>query len=244
MLALVLAAALAFLPAGLRYKAMHERAAAFGRVSLHRGQSVSSSLSMLLELPLSPRSPRAGLRPVWPGTTGSETLWEGDARIDFHMKVVHLTKRRISGGISVDAPAESLWSCLTAFERFPDFIPSIVSNVVTRRPDGSASIEQVATLSRRLNLQTHMTLEALPDSGRRHLVLRRTAGHGFLEFDALYTLSPLPTGGTYLAYKVDLTPCPIFPLPLVERKIRKEVPKMLVAMRNAARQGKRAAGST
>ena len=40
-------------------------------------------------------------------------------------------------------------------------------------------------------------------------------------------------GSTYLSYTVELIPCPIFPLPLVEEKIRKEVPRMLVALRDA-----------
>ena len=45
---------------------------------------------------------------------------------------------------------------------------------------------------------------------------------------------PLPNGGTYLQYMVELVPCPIFPLPLVETKIRKEVPRMLQAVRQVA----------
>ena len=64
--------------------------------------------------------------------------------------------------------------------------------------------------------------------------LRRVAGHGFLEFVATYSLQPQPSGGTYLKYAVELVPCPIFPLPLVEAKIRREVPKMLVALRDVA----------
>ena len=43
-------------------------------------------------------------------------------------------------------------------------------------------------------------------------------------------------GSTYLSYEVELVPCPIFPLPLVERKIRKEVPRMLASVGAAAQR--------
>ena len=66
--------------------------------------------------------------------------------------------------------------------------------------------------------------------------LQRVSGHGFLEFEGQYSLSPRPDGSTYLGYSVELVPCPIFPLPLVEQKIRKEVPKMLAAMSRYARR--------
>lgn len=164
----------------------------------------------------------------------SEKLSEGDARVDFLLERLHLTKRRVSGGIDIEASPQSIWSTLTDFEAMPEIIPNILSNKVTRRPDGSVSINQKSLISRRLNLETDMTLEATMDGGARQLELRRVAGHGFLEFVARYTLLPRPNGGTYLKYAVTLVPCPIFPLPLVEQKIRREVPKMLVAVRDAA----------
>ena len=47
---------------------------------------------------------------------------------------------------------------------------------------------------------------------------------------------PRPDGTTYLSYAVELVPCPIFPLPLVERKVRKEVPRMLHAVKTASQR--------
>ena len=47
---------------------------------------------------------------------------------------------------------------------------------------------------------------------------------------------PRADGSTYLRYQVELVPCPIFPLPIVEDKIRREVPRMLVSVRDAARR--------
>jgi hypothetical protein len=104
------------------------------------------------------------------------------------------------------------------------------------RDDGRVRIQQESLLSNRLKLQTSMELEALEDRDRWQLTLRRVQGHGFLEFEGQYQLRPRPDGSTYLSYSVELVPCPIFPLPLVERKIRKEVPKMLAAVATVSRR--------
>merc|ERR1719506_3624508 len=58
-----------------------------------------------------------------------------------------------------------------------------------------------------------MVLEAVEDRDRWEMTLRRVSGHGFLEFEGKYTLTPRAGGATYLSYSVELVPCPIFPLP-------------------------------
>ena len=191
-----------------------------------------SSPRMVLGLPLPP-SPFG----AWPAPgSGPERLREGGTWIDYQMESLHLTKRRVSGGIVVEAPAQDIWDVLMAYEQLPEVVPNILSNVVTRHADGSVTIEQSSLISRRLNLVTEMTLDVVADEERRSLVLTRTSGHGFLEFVGSYTLKPQGNGATYLQYMVELVPCPVFPLPLVEAKIRKEVPKMLLAVRDAARR--------
>ena len=166
----------------------------------------------------------------WGGSKEQTVMYEAGLPVDFVMEKVSFTRRRVSGGVLVRATPEQIWSVLTAYERMPDVIPNILSNVVTRdAASGRVTIQQESQLSRRLNLVTSMTLEAVEVQQARALELRRVTGHGFLEFEGRYTLTPRG-GSTYLAYEVELVPCPIFPLPLVERKIRKEVPKMLAAV--------------
>ena len=80
-----------------------------------------------------------------------------------------------------------------------------------------------------------MRLQAVEDPGQRELLIRRLSGHGFLEFEGRYNLLARADGKTSLSYSVELTPCPVFPLPLVEKKIRKEVPKMLSAVAAASK---------
>ena len=186
---------------------------------------------MVFELPRPPLAPSLG--GLWPGaqSSGPEVLYEGGTAVDFHMETLHLTKRRVSGGVLVHAPPGAIWDVLTNYERMPDFIPNILSNIVTRETaNGNVRIMQDSLLSTRLNLRTSMDLEAVESPDQWMMQLRRLSGHGFLEFEAVYQLAPRADGSTYLSYSVELVPCPIFPLPLVERKIRKEVPKMLTAV--------------
>lgn len=78
-----------------------------------------------------------------------------------------------------------------------------------------------------------MTLE-VTEPQPFNLLFQRQSGHGFLEFEALYQLSKHDDGRTLLSYSVECVPCPVFPMALVDRKMEKEVPKMLVAFRKAA----------
>lgn len=191
----------------------------------------TSAPAMLLELP------RAADPWRWGSAARPEVIYEGRTRIDFLMETLHLTKRRVSGSVTVDASADDVWSCITDYERQPDFIPSIVSHTVTRDESGKGAIvEQVSLLSRKMNLRTQMRLQAVENRDALELQLRRITGHGFLEFEGQYNLVPRADGKTALTYSVELVPCPIFPLPLVEQKIRKEVPKMLAALAGACKR--------
>jgi len=168
------------------------------------------------------------------GSQQPEVLYESGTPVDFQMETLHLTKRRVSGGVLVRATPEAIWAVLTDYEAMPEVIPNILSNTVRRESSGRVLIDQQSLLSRRMGLEVHIQLEAVEQKDRWQLDLRRQSGHGFLELDAVYNLQPRGDGSTYLAYKVELVPCPLFPLPLVERKMRKEVPKMLHALRVAA----------
>ena len=167
------------------------------------------------------------------GAARPETLYESGTPVDFLLETLHITKRRVSGGVLVRAPADAVWSVLTDYEAMPEVIPNILSNKVVREGK-RVLIEQESLLSNRLQLRVDMSLEAVEQPGKRKLTLERRSGHGFLEFEAVYNLQPRADGSTYLSYAVELVPCPIFPLPLVERKVRKEVPRMLVAVAKAA----------
>ena len=204
------------------------------RPAPHAARSASAP-RMVLGLPVPGTLPGVGA--LFGGGSGPEVLYEGGQPIDFQMETLHITKRRCSGGLLISAPPEDIWSVITDYEALPEGVPNILSNVVTRNGvTGGVTIQQESLLSTRLNLVTSMSLEAVEERDAWTMTLRRLSGHGFLEFEGKYTLSPRPGGATYLSYSVELVPCPIFPLPLVERKIRKEVPKMLSAVAEASRR--------
>ena len=186
--------------------------------------------AMILGLPVPPANPFSLL----PGQSARpEVLREGATSVDFLLETQGLAKRRVSGGVLVPAAPDAVWSVLTDYEAMPEVIPNILSNDVTRQ-NNRVTIQQESLLSTRLQLKVDMQLEAIEHRDRMQLQLSRLSGHGFLEFEATYTLQPRADGSTYLAYEVTLVPCPIFPLPLVERKMRKEVPKMLAAVAKAS----------
>ena len=89
---------------------------------------------MVFQLPRPPMF----LPPGMSSSARAEQLWEGGVRVDYHMERLGLAKRRVSGGILVDAADADIWAVLTAFEDLPKVVPNILSNKVTRRADGAA----------------------------------------------------------------------------------------------------------
>ena len=75
---------------------------------------------------------------------------------------------------------------------------------------------------------------AITERYHRELKLQRISGHGFLDFKARYSFSALPGDTCRLGYEVQAVPCPIFPMPIVQHKVKKEVPRMLSALRAKA----------
>ena len=73
---------------------------------------------------------------------------------------------------------------------------------------------------------------------RRKLTFTRVEGRDFLNFDAVFTVVEMPDGKSKLQYQLVAVPFPLFPMYLVERKIFKEVPLMLAAVRHEAIQPK------
>merc|ERR1719488_147394 len=91
-----------------------------------------------------------------------EVLYEGGTPVDFQLETLHLTKRRVSGGVLVSASPEAIWSVITDYEAMPDIIPNILSNIVNRDPaSGCVTIEQESLLSTRMNLVVSMALQAV-----------------------------------------------------------------------------------
>lgn len=157
----------------------------------------------------------------------------GDANVDFSTKLVDFgLGLKSAGSVSIEAPIELVWDLVTDYERHPEFIPNIVASKLEREGD-QLVLNQRGLLSNKLRLQVDMRL-AVTERRHAELKLRRLSGHGFMSFEACYTFAALPGGNCRLGYEVQAVPCPIFPMPIVENKVRKEVPRMLSALRARA----------
>ncbi|KAJ1637620.1 hypothetical protein T492DRAFT_951061 [Pavlovales sp. CCMP2436] len=157
----------------------------------------------------------------------------GDADVDFSTTLINFgLGLKSTGSVSIEAPVEIVWNLVTDYERHPEFIPNILASKV-ERVGNQVVLNQRGLLSNKLKLRCDMRLEV---TERRlvELKLQRISGHGFMDFRARYQFNALPDGNCRLAYEVQAMPCPIFPMPLVANKVRKEVPRMLSALRAKA----------
>lgn len=183
-----------------------------------------------------PRSARAAPRAVLvpsPFTLPSNAERFGDSNVDFTTALTDFGLGITStGSVRIEAPLATVWDLITDYERHPELIPNILSTRILRNGPVT-ELEQVGLLSKKLRLKCDMRL-AVREAYHSQLALERVAGHGFLDFKAKYDFRHLPNSHCLLSYNVEAMPCPIFPMPIVHNKIRKEVPRMLSAVRAAA----------
>lgn len=70
------------------------------------------------------------------------------------------------------------------------------------------------------------------------IYFERDSGRDFQKFEARYFVREGVEGGVRLEYEMDAVPFPLFPMAMVERKMFKEVPRMLAAVREEAIVGR------
>lgn len=157
----------------------------------------------------------------------------GDANVDFSTKLVDFgLGLKSAGSVTIEAPIGVVWDLVTDYERHPEFIPNILASKL-ERAGNQLVLNQRGLLSNKLRLQVDMRL-AVTERYHTELKLQRLSGHGFMDFKASYTFTALPGDNCRLAYEVQAVPCPIFPMPIVQNKVKKEVPRMLSALRAKA----------
>eukprot|EP00277_Geminigera_cryophila_P006063 CAMPEP_0179411300 /NCGR_PEP_ID=MMETSP0799-20121207/3821_1 /TAXON_ID=46947 /ORGANISM="Geminigera cryophila, Strain CCMP2564" /LENGTH=291 /DNA_ID=CAMNT_0021183355 /DNA_START=85 /DNA_END=959 /DNA_ORIENTATION=+ len=103
--------------------------------------------------------------------------------VDVAMKLESLggSKRRISGGILIEAPVRAVWDVLTDYNRLQEYIPNIADSRTIRQPNGRLYLEQVGVVSKRIGLTSRILLdvEEFPYS---KLTFTRVESREFLEF--------------------------------------------------------------
>lgn len=201
----------------------------------------------------SPAPPRAFTPdPVLVGDVAVEAvLQELTVPIDggeVHLRLEALggRRRRMSGGIFIEAPLSRVWAVLTQYGRMAEFLPNIVASAVKEGARGEVLLDQTGVISRRLQLKSRMVLRVteVPTST---ITFSRVSGRDFTAFEGIYMFREVPSspggpdgqggervGGCQLDYSLDAVPMAFFPVALVERKIVKEMPKILAAIRREA----------
>jgi len=159
--------------------------------------------------------------------------WEG-VNVDIKLEGLGGNRRRISGGLFIEAPPRAIWDTLTNYNELHRYIPNIAESGAQLQPNGRVRIEQVGVISATLNLKTRIVLE-VDEKPYSTLTFNKVESREFIEFRGTYSISePDQTGASYLEYSVEALPHPLLPVQLVQSKIRAEVPPMLAAVRTNA----------
>jgi len=143
-------------------------------------------------------------------------------------------RRRMSGGIFIEAPLPRVWAVLTQYARMHEFLPNIVSSAVSEGAAGETLLDQTGIISRRLQLKSRMVMR-VTEVPQSTITFSRVTGRDFTAFEGVYLFrEAADAGGCQLDYSLDAVPMAFFPVALVERKIVKEMPKILAAIRREA----------
>lgn len=156
-------------------------------------------------------------------------------KVDVAIKAEDLggRERRISGSVVIPASYSRIWTVLTAYDKIEKYMPNIVSSKVEMR-DGEIYLDQVGIISRRLMLKSRMLVRVHEEPANRTITFSRIEGRDFQRFVGKYIIEVLDNSSVQLNYEVLAVAFPLYPMSLVERKVLKEVPKMLAGIRDEA----------
>lgn len=160
----------------------------------------------------------------------------GDAEVKLLVEDLGGRRRRVSGGIDIEAACDRVWHVLTQYSLMAQYMPNITKSEVEMR-DGEIYLDQIGVISRRLGLKSRMVMR-VSENNPEHISFSRVEGRDFSEFEGRYIFRPQGNSMTRLDYEVFAVPMPLFPVALVERKIVKEIPGMLAAVRTESLHGR------
>jgi len=143
-------------------------------------------------------------------------------------------QRRISAELPIPYSCEQLWQILTDYDHLADFIPSLAKSQRVEHPHGGIRVEQVGAESiLRLKVCLRVVLdmvEQFPNEVQFAMV------EGDLrQFFGAWQLVPQPdSSGTILRYVVTVQPGRAVPIALIERNLRRNLVRNLLAIRQRA----------
>lgn len=157
---------------------------------------------------------------------------------DVDIQTEHLEgrRRRISAAITIQHPAEHIWQLLTDYDHLADFIPNLTTSRQIEHPEGGIRLEQIGTESlMKLKICLRVVLDMVEKFP--HAIEFNMVEGDFRQFFGAWELQPLATANaTQLRYTVTVLPGRAMPMALIERNLRRNLVRNLVAIQQQADQ--------
>lgn len=171
--------------------------------------------------------------PLDPSTIIFEETTPSPERLHVSLRSLGGRRRLISGSLRVPVALRHIWDSLTSFHEMDQFVPHIISSSYDEKLE---RLEQVALVSRRLQLRSRVVMNVRLNREAGEIWFTKHESRDFSEWCGVYRVVAEGERVTRLEYELDVVPMLLFPVALVERKILKEVPRVLRAFADRALQ--------
>lgn len=142
-------------------------------------------------------------------------------------------QRRLTATISIPTSVEQVWQVLSDYESLAEFIPNLAKSQLIERPGGGIRLEQVGNQRfLRLKFSARVVLD-LEESFPHQIAFQMVEGD-FKSFAGSWNLKPINNSAssqTELCYILEVTPKRTMPVGLIEKRISKDLPVNLLAIR-------------
>jgi len=159
---------------------------------------------------------------------------ETEGVVAIHTEQLEGRQRRISAQIPIPCSCEQLWQILTDYDHLAEFIPSLAKSQQLPHPDGGIRVEQVGAESLlRLKVCLRVVMDMVEDFPNE---IRFNLVEGDLRqfFGAWQLMAQPGTAETLLRYEVTVQPGRAIPIGLIERNLRRNLVRNLLAIRQRA----------
>ncbi|WP_439346231.1 SRPBCC family protein [Vacuolonema iberomarrocanum] len=156
--------------------------------------------------------------------------------VDIQSEPLEGRRRRISAAINISHPVEQIWQILTDYDHLADFIPNLAESRRIEHPEGGIRLEQVGTESL---MRLKVCLRVVLDMVERfpHAIEFNMVEGDFRQFVGAWELEPLEQAAvTRLRYVVTVLPGRAMPIALIERNLRRNLVRNLIAIQQHADQ--------
>ncbi|XP_020524503.1 uncharacterized protein LOC18436761 isoform X1 [Amborella trichopoda] len=166
---------------------------------------------------------------------GREVAEEESGRVQCEVQVVSWRERGVRGWVEIEAHEETVWNVLTDYERLADFIPNLVCSERIPCPHPGRIWLMQRGMQRALywhiEARVVLDLREFPDAANGKELHFSMVDGDFKKFEGKWSVKAGSRPSTaVLSYEVHVIPKYNFPTIFVERIIRSDLPKNLLAI--------------